>query len=227
MAYIEGLAVDVIKKIHDREILTLNNKYALSVFISFIRVRVPNFEKSVDNDLKKFVVKFLKVKSAFSNDCENEEETSVKMTDEELLELIENGKIDITMDKNHRIRQMMQIADNLKMYFYQMNWDFAFSGKGTSFITTDNPLSMGVSENARKNLFMGLGGILTPGVMKILPISQNVCLIMGDRGDEIKFTDISKKSVREINLLLAKNSRRFVIARDKILLKNLVKYSRI
>lgn len=87
----------------------------------------------------------------------------------------------------------------------------------SSFIITDNPFVLLAPAN-REPGFYGTG-IAMRGARKIVPLTQSMCLIMRDRGASTVHKDIDKEVAKETNLQIAYFSDRFVIGRDKALVK--------
>ena len=66
-----------------------------------------------------------------------------------------------------------------------------------------------------------------PGVKKIIHLTQKVCLVIYDKGDNIENKDIPSRKVEEINSYITRNCDRFLISRDKVLLEKLIKITNI
>ena len=107
--------------------------------------------------------------------------------------------------------------------FRGMNWVFMVASKKTSFLTSDNPLS---TYTYWYQEFLSWG-FLEKNTVKIIPISSGICLNMfsseGKQEDNIMmYTKISKKSAMFYNWIIALNSYRVLIWRDKKLLEKTI-----
>jgi len=103
-----------------------------------------------------------------------------------------------------------------------MDWQFWYSSKNSSFITSDNPFVVTRPQN-----YNGPYGIGTKGAKKLVPLNQKVCLVMCDKGESVINRQVSSKDVRSVNGLIALECNRFLISKDKSLLESLVKNSKI
>ncbi|MDD3149357.1 MAG: DUF4238 domain-containing protein, partial [Candidatus Gastranaerophilales bacterium] len=108
---------------------------------------------------------------------------------------------------------------NGKIYS-QMNWQFFYS-KTSSFLTSDNPL---IYYEPKIDTGPYGYGIATPTVEKIVPLSSNLILWIGDLGNKILYRELNdKKVIRYINSSIFVRRHQFVIAKDKELLEFLSK----
>jgi len=138
------------------------------------------------------------------------------------MDFIKKEQYTIKGNKELTLESMFDMARAISIYLFEMDWQFCYSSK-SSFITSDNPFVLiPPSDYKKKEGIYGLG-ILVPGVKKIVPLTQKVCLVICDKGDKIEKTNVSSKEVREINCYIAKNYNNFLISRDKILLEKIVK----
>jgi len=140
----------------------------------------------------------------------------------EVLDFAKNEDYDIKFSREHSLNLMYSLARELPFYFIQMDWQFWYSPKNSSFITSDNPFIVTSPEN-----YNGPYGIRTKGTKKIVPLSRKVCLVMCDRGERMINMQVSSKDVKSINYFIANGCDRFLISRDKSLLESLVKISKI
>ena len=232
--YLSGLEGDtkpIIDKINNKEIIDLNEKLILTAFISLLRSRVPYFEKEHDEILDKVLKIYNKI--IFSNKentqklieqfAKNKEEKSI--SPESMMNFIKKEQYTIKVNKEWTLESMFDMARAISLYLFQMDWYFYYSSK-SSFITSDNPFVLIPPSDYEKKGIYGLG-ILTPGVKKIIPLTQKACLVICDKGDKIEKIDISSKEVREINCYIAKNCDNLLISKDRVLLKRLIKITNI
>ena len=97
-----------------------------------------------------------------------------------------------------------------------MEWTIFYTTKG-KFITTNNPVII-IPET--KNM-----GIAIPGNLKIVPLSSQIILMIGDLGNiavhASKIED--RKQIRHLNMLLFANKYRFAISDNIELFNNICK----
>jgi len=228
LADIEGKTKHIIEKINRKILIDLEDKCILAIFVAFLHYRVPEFEMEINELTEKFYKRYSKL--AIPNEkvaeiiikqfvnTENRENLSPK----ELLAFVKNGNYRIKFSREHSLRYMFFLASELPLIFIQMDWQFLYSSKNSSFITSDNPFIVNRPQN-----YNGPYGIGTKGAKKLIPLNSKVCLVMGDKGESLINRQIPSKDVRNINNRIAIECNRFLISKDKSLLEKLVKISKI
>lgn len=231
MAGLEGDTKPIIDKINNKEMINLDEKLILTAFISLLHSRVPYYKKEhneiLDKYLKIYIKKFFlnkkNTQKLIEQFAKNKEEKSI--SPESMMDFVKKEQYTIEANKEWTLESMFDMARAFSIYLFQMNWQFCYSYK-SSFVTSDNPFVLIPPSDFKKKGIHGLG-ILVPGVKKIVPLTQKVCLIICDRGDKIEKINISSKEAREINCHIAKNCDNLLISKDKILLKKLIKITNI
>jgi hypothetical protein len=104
----------------------------------------------------------------------------------------------------------------------QQDWTFAWALEGGSFATSDDPVLVLNADLRAPSNYMGEVGFATPGARKVLPLSQDVCLIVGSGKHSISHGRVERKVVRLINLEQAKHYERWLIACDEALVRRLI-----
>ncbi len=231
LAGIEGDTKSIIDKINNKKMISLDEKLILTAFISLLHSRVPYYEKEHNEILDKFIKIYNK--ELFSNKkntqklierfAKTKEGKNISL--ESIMDYIKKGQYTIKANKEWTLESMFDIARTFSIYLFQMDWQFCYSST-SSFITSDNPFVLVPPSDYEKKGVYGLG-ILVPGVKKIVPLTQKVCLVICDRGDKIEKINMSNKEVREINCYIAKNCDNLLISKDKILLIKLIKITNI
>lgn len=231
MASIEGNTKPIIDKINNKEIFDLDEKLILAAFISLLHSRVPYYEEEHNEILEKYIK--ICNKNIFSSKentqklikqiAKNKEEKNI--SPESIMDFIKSGQYTVKANKEWILESMFDMAREFSIHLFRMDWEFCYSSK-TSFVTSDNPFVLVPPADYKKRGIHGLG-ILVPGVKKIVPLTQKVCLVIHDKGDKIEKKDISSREVREINSYIAKNCNGLLIARDKVLLEKLIKITDI
>jgi len=228
---IEGGANPIASKIDNHEPISLEEKEMLSLFIAFLKVRVPDFEKFVNGSYEKVVRRTARIMfsseeriGAMMRKRESEPGEKSKVTPKELMDFVLNERYDVVPDRNESLRVMLSLSTKFANLFRQMEWFFLCSPEQTSFITTDNPFTLVPPLDSKS--FYGVG-IATEGAEKLVPLSQESCLMMCYRGDYIGYRGISRQEVHNVNLKVAANCDRFVIGCDEASVKDIVKTAKI
>jgi hypothetical protein len=228
---IEGKASPVIQNVNARNYISTMERDILSIFVSFLKVRVPDFEKSNDEYNEK-IIKWMN-KFMFCDEYHTkvmldnyERDTGEKLDIEpdELMRFIHEDEYRIKVNKNFTLGLMLDLGIETAHYLRQMDWLFIYAPKEASFVTTDNPFSL--IPPLEYNKFWGVG-LLTKGTVKYVPLTQRVAVLIKDKGDKIEGGNPNRDFVKRLNYRVAADSDRLVIARDEPLLRKIVKVTQI
>lgn len=233
LSIIESLAKPVIVKINNEGDLSPQDKEFLAVFVSFLKVRVPDFEKAINE----MTEKSLKIQNEFMFSSEENTATTLKnlevktgkkieVSPKDFMEFVLSGQYDITFSREYSLETMLSIGADLIRFFLNMDWIFLYTPDESSFITSDNPFVLIPPRDYNPKSFYGFG-LLTRGTRKVIPLTQRTCLVMGDYGQRLIKRAISREDVRKINLNIAVACDSLLIARDKPLLEKLVKMTKL
>lgn len=232
LSNIESDTKPIIDKINNKEIISLNEKIILAIFISFLRLRTPGFEKEINEIFEKFIKIFAKLsfpteentKKTIKRFAHNNKQKDI--SPKKFMNFVNKENYKVKVYRNFSLKMMYNLAQELPIDLVQMDWQFCYSPKKSSFVTSDNPFVLIPSSNYKKEGVCGLG-IRAPGVKKIIPLTQKVCLVIYNKGNNIEKKDISSREVEEINKYITKGCDRFLISRDQVLLEKLVKITNI
>lgn len=232
MADIEGISAPIFKKIENKEKLTEDERRTFSLFLAFIRIRVPNFRENIENSGAEVI------KMTMKDFASNEErfrlilEDYKKSTGKEITIPVDRLRNFALNDSGYKVKLEpifslfvgVNMAIKLSDIINEMKWDFRLSTKDNAFITSDNPLAIydpyddsGVQ-----------AGLLLKKTILTFPITRNISLYAYWSNDRyIEYKHARNNEVKKINRMTVINSRRFVYAPDKLIgIKSLVrKYS--
>ena len=229
---IEGKIKPVINKIDMGNTITSEEKVILSFFISFQKTRVPDFEKSVNELSGKMLTAIIQKSSSkddivsFIKEYKKNTGKKVKMSPEDLLDFIQSNEFSIDFEREWSLPMILRLGVEFSQHFVNMNWIFLWAPKNSSFITSDNPFVLVPPSNYDLKSLYGVG-LITPGAKKLIPLSQRTCLMITDYGHSISNKEIDSLTVKKINLNIAIRSDRFLIAKDKPLLKKIVEITKV
>lgn len=222
---IESRTKPVFDKIKNQENLSAQDRYNLTLFISFLKTRVPATEKVVNEIGDKFAKKYLKLYFSSEDFTQKiikdyERKTGNKINISELKEFLDNTDdyiVSTGKDFNLGLRLVsaLKISENL----FCMDWVFLYAHHKSSFILSDNPFIIIPPKD--HNYMYGLG-IMTKNAVKIIPITSSICLMILEYNPDDAVTlykdNFPREEIRKINISLAINSDRYIIGKDKELL---------
>lgn len=231
LAEIEGQASPIVEKLSARVPLDWKERQILSIFLALLRVRTTDFEKEIGEltdtmykEVNKIVFGTEETTEAILAEIESEIGETLQISPEEIMEVVREGRYEVQTERLHSLGLMFPLAEDLAKELFMMDWLMVFSPPVSSFITTDNPFTVVPPLNRVPHRGVGIS---TPGAQKQIPLSQDVCLVLLDKGGRGFFLDIDKSQVRQINRNAATNCDRFVIARDEALLRSIVSLTRV
>lgn len=233
LSYIEGETKPIIENVHNNKAINRDEKNILAIFVSLLKLRVPEFEKTYNEATEKTIKKIMKF--YFLNEDmakelikKTEEKRNIKLEvdPKDLIDIVQNEKYNLQFDRIHSLQALLQNSQKFSSYFLEMDWMILKASKGFQFITSDDPFVLVPPKDYSPYQYWGVG-FLTKGSRKIVPLSSKTCLVLCDKGDSITYENVSKKDVESINAIIAFNCDRFVISRNLRNLKKLVNFTKI
>ena len=228
LANIEDRTKHIIEKIDRKKSIDLEDKCILSIFIAFLYGRVPEFEMEINELTEKFLKWYNKLAIPNEKQAEiiikqfAETKDQENLSPKKLLDFVRNEDYRIKVPREHSLRSMYFLANEFPLIFIQMDWQFWYSSKNSSFITSDKPFVVSRPQN-----YNGPYGIGTKGAKKLIPLNPKVCLVMCDKGESLINRQLSSKNVSDVNGFITLECDRFLISKEKSLLERLVKISKI
>ncbi len=227
---IEGDARAVIHKIEEREQIDERDRGVLSLFVAAQNLRVPEFEdevaKTIEGPLRMAgQMSFATLERAKDTLAKFEKDTGAPLgaTAEQMMEYFQRDTYTLEFHRNESLRMMVNLMGDMAKHFARMDWMFFHAPKDRTFITTDSPFCV-MQPTDWNDMPKWYGyGYGTLGTRKIMPLSAKICLIMFDPGTHTEHFDGTEAGVRAINLHLAAEAYRFVIARNEGLIRSLVR----
>ena len=216
---IDSSAIKIIRKLEKLGKINYSEKKSLALFIGLLMTRVPAYENQIKKDYDK-LCKFILKQTYYSLENtkriiqgNSEEESFDPKKTEEFYKFVQSENYRITPHHSQFLQIMVDNGIHLANYFLQMNWVICIKNGTTSFITTDNPVTLVPPENYRPG-FWGVG-ITTKGAKKIIPLSSNICLLILDKGNKLRFKRVKDFIIQEMNHKIARNCEEYVYSIDE------------
>jgi uncharacterized protein DUF4238 len=232
LSQVENSGKPVLDKLIAGKDINHSEKQAISVFVSFMMNRVPDYEKSV-NEIKKHMVKKMsdmvfydeERTQAIMDRVENETGEKSDISAQDLVDFYKSGEYGIEINRNFSLDLMLRNSPEFAKYFCMMDWNVFHAPARCTFVTTDNPVFL-IPPEDHKSHYYGVG-LITPGALKVFPLSQKTCLVMYDHGSLTIHAEATQQQVRDLNLEITNNAHRFVIGRDQALVRSLVNRTKL
>lgn len=228
---IEHKASLAIKKLDAREMLTPEENEAIALFVGYMKCRVPDFEKGVNELTEKMLMELSKTlfadeKSAASlmKQMEADAGESSGLTPADMVAFAEGGLYEIKQtNRGYTVDMMITMGHKIANLLMNMDWVILQAPSETAFITTDNPFVLTPPSGHTPGHIYGGYGIATKGALKIMPLSAKSVLMITDMGRRVAFKTLPKHVVRKFNIAIAAGSDQLVMGKDKIVLERMVK----
>ena len=140
---------------------------------------------------------------------------------QDIFEMIRDDTYIIDNPRQNNIKLMLSLSLQIAQAVFRLKWEVFAAPKGCSFITCDNPFTVVPPPNFDSSL--GGYGIFTPGASTIVPLSSKTAVCFYGEGDSTRGAVLYRAFLRNVNVVVAANSERFVIARDEPLLRSVVR----
>jgi len=155
--------------------------------------------------------------------AEKDPKLLVVHTRENIEKLVSGPKIleEFNLDNGTYVQSIFRMAGEIVDGLLKRHWTVLHAPKGSSFITSDNPLTLSID---RTLLPYESLAILLPGAMRYFPLSAKACLLITDEnvGRIISHKAITKDEVRRINKLLYRESLKYAVSGNRRLLSSLM-----
>lgn len=232
MAAIEGDAAPIFRKIVNKQLVNESERRTFALFLSFIRLRVPNFRNNIEKSGAE-VIKIMMKDIASNedrfhlmfNDYLQSTGKKINISIDELRNFaLDESRYKISTKPIFSLALGLDIAMKLSDIIYNMKWDFLLGTNDHDFLTSDNPL---VIHNPADHTGKPVG-FLMKDIELSFPITSNIALLAYWSDDNfIRYRHPKNQLIKDINRRTVINSRRFIFAsRKSEVIKNLViKYS--
>ena len=134
---------------------------------------------------------------------------------EELYARVHDESYKLPVTKNYMLLRMFELGDKVAEVLFSFDWTFAWADERTSFVTSDDPLVVLDERMKPPDAYAGNVGVASPKTTKVLPLRQDICLLIGTGAPSVRHVRLDRKTVRELNLKQARHYDLWLIARDQ------------
>jgi len=217
---LEGEFAKVIKKIHNCEDLTVDDRMIFALFIASMMVRVPNMRDNIRRSTAEMIKHMSVFMSSHKNNFErmmekyeNDTGKQIGMNVEELRQWMRNpDNYDVTVDKEYATAMALSLLEDFAKVFFQMKWAFLKATADYKYITGDNPLRY-VDPTHNPHSFYGVG-LANKNIEVSLPLSKEICAFGSWKYRE-GHMQANNQHVKHLNRMTVIASVKFVFADTK------------
>lgn len=220
MMSLEGGFARVMKKIHNYEDLTHDDRITFAFFVASMMVRVPNMRdnirKATGETMKHINVSMSSNKENFQRmirkfECDTGKQIDVDV--EELRQWANNpDNYDVTVDKEYATGVALSLLKDFAKVFFKMKWAFLKANDEYKYVTGDNPLRY-IDPTHNPNSFYGIG-LVNQNIEVSLPLSKEICAFGSWKCIE-GYKQAKSQHVKHLNKMTVTASVRFVFASTK------------
>jgi hypothetical protein len=229
LSRIESKAKPVITKLEAGGTITPEERLNLAYFIATLLSRTPKFEReaeSITDSFHKIVAKEMIPTVEAAAEVLRRSGKSEGLAPEGFFKFIHDERYTLKAPRNNTIRLMLDLSTKIAKELAFMDWGIVHAHESSAFVTTDSPLGFVVPEALKRTAqpVLGLGSQL---VTKLIPLTQQIALLMGHQGAGFGHFSVSRHQVRDINLAVASECERHVIGADEAHVRCIVRRSKV
>lgn len=219
-AELENKAAPVLRKIHQRDTLSDEDRAWFANFIAASMLRVPNYRQMIEDthaeNVKRITMMMASDKEAWEKSYEKFEEatgTKIDIPIEELRQFAMDGsRYDVKSSPEYSLR-IIQHIPKIGNLFYKMNWTYLESHPDCKFITSDNPVHYD-DPTRDPSQFWGVG-LINRNIEVIFPLSKEIGLLATWVKLESTYQKVSKTIVKTANRRTIISAEKYVFAHFK------------
>ena len=229
LAKVEGHSKPILESLAQGDEITADERETFAFFVALLYLRTPGFRGKHNAFAEATLKRVSKIELATAEQAATwmerakaqDIEFPANVTPESVSEFFTRGEYSFELSRNESIMSMLMLAFPFFQTFRALEWRILHAPARKAFITSDEPIALIPSKN-HQTIGLGSVGLLTPGVVKVVPLQSEACLLMGDPGKRLFHGEATREQVRELNLTTAVQSRRFAMGRDRALIHSLV-----
>lgn len=224
---VDGPAGRIMGKLDHGESIDTEERKSLSVFIGYMKSRVPRFERWYNEMVSTHDKNLLRI--AFGDPVrarasltrlEGYTGEPACVSPEEMVDFVASDDYAVDVHRNSSLGAMPAVGEDVAMCVFQMNWSVLHAPAKRSFITTDSPFALFPPPEDKWSPCFPVG-ITTPDSVKYVPLTYATALAIGDAGNALVHEQATDSNIRRINLAVASKAA-LVIGRDEALVRSMV-----
>jgi hypothetical protein len=201
LANIEGAYATIFRdKLSKDELLTINERATVSIFIAALFLRTQPHREGTKNMFQRLKNSMEEWKKQFETLPRNRRASSVMPSSGESISLDEVSSYLANINEEHSLNVLAQLPEVAQIIF-DMKWSI-WKAEGVEFITSDDPVVLLRPESIKKYGVRAIGsqpGLLYKDVELTLPLSKDKLLLAGWILEEDSYVSVEAKLVERMN----------------------------
>lgn len=230
-AEIENASKPLIDRLEQGESISDDDRATLAVFFALLHTRVPQAERrfnEVANLSQKTLnrMRFASVDDvrAAMREHEQQGQEPIETSPEEAFAMLTSEEYIFAPHRNETIAMMLRLGVEMGEHLNRFTWHVIHTEPEAQFLAIDAPLVALPPPNW--DGYRGYG-FLTPGVMSVLPLTSRCAVFFEDTGASIDHRIMPADGVHINNKGIVSHSERYIFARDRKYLEQVVIESRL
>lgn len=228
LSRLEGAAAPIIRKLYFGRGLSREEAEVLALFFASMKFRVGSYRPfahdHVEENKERIKARAFPrpeaVERALRRDghLEAEDRRAVRRIFREA----RYGPMALNLTKNHNIGHMFDHSRKVARVLLTQDWTFAWASRGAAFVTSDDPVLLLGPDLEATESYWGDVGFASPEAIKVLPLTQRVCLVVGSGAPSVGHVRLDEDGVRFVNVRQTRHYNRWLIGRNETLLRDLL-----
>lgn len=215
----------LISRLDNGENIKFSEKQELSIFLAFLRTRVPQFEKVLIDIFNAHAKSLLKVATAIEERIDHLVKSSdIDLKDTDYKDFMEHTQSDdfrVVPNNQFIVAHMFKMARDIATYLFQMDWFILHTTGDQLIVTTDVPFIVLAPKYLKPPYPYGIG-IIQKDAVKIIPLTKSSALAMVNKGERLIHRDLNNEQVTELNEIMALSSERLLIGSSEELMTSVI-----
>jgi hypothetical protein len=161
---------------------------------------------------------------AAMRELEEQRDQPIETSPEEAFAMLTGDEYAFTPHRNDIIAMMLRLAVDLGEHLNQFTWHIVHTEVEAQFVAIDAPLVVPPPANWAGDRGYGL---LTPGVISVLPLTARCAIFLENAGTYTDHYIMPLEGIHINNKGIVTHSERYVFARDRTYLEQVVIESRL
>ena len=237
LAACENAAIPIVRALDDKDRrLSEEERRILAVFIASLRLRTTVFNAEMEEVIAHYSSA---VASSLLKDERTARETFSRLPGngaampaerlESLVSMWKAGQYTLKVNREYIIHLMIQRTDSFADELFAMTWGVLRSHPQAAFITSDLPWSI-LTVDPDASTDFGFRDIFLPHVRTVVPLTSTTAVMLENGAAPaapVRYGHVMRGFNRTVNRTVADNAHRFVFSGSELLLRRLVKSTRI
>jgi hypothetical protein len=229
LSQIEGDASQIMRKLIAGQRISDEERMAFASFVALSSLRTPDWIDSIrhaNGEIIKQVgrVAFGSPERAKANLQANGEafldEQELEESAKRMSEFINGGNYEIEVEREWALQLALPQAADIAPYLHYRRWQVLIAPPRKGFITADAPVYVGRATSEHGSPFRGVG-FGSPNAVIYFPLDHAHSLLMFGDDQGLEYRPTSGERIRELNIRMARNSKRYLVGRDSALVESI------